>query len=129
MLQPAGRVGHGNLADKSFHSVPFYCFSGILLCPYPPIFTLFPLHMRVYNHCLSLPFFLSLSPSATPKILQIFFLVSFNSIFMGPKYNFLLCLQVGNDPSHIIAQTILILTKIMLHKGIWLLGVLVKSDQ
>lgn len=48
---------------------------------------------------------------------------------MGPKYSSLLCLQVGNDLSHITAQTILILTKIMLHKGIWLLGVLVKSDQ
>lgn len=41
----------------------------------------------------------------------------------------LFSLQVGSKLSDIIAQTILILTKIMLHKKIWLLLYLVKSNQ
>lgn len=95
----------------------FFCY---FVSPPTLIFTLFPLHMRVYSHCLSFAFFLS--PSATIEILLIFFLASFSSVFMGPKYSFLLfCLQVGNKLSDIIAQSILILTKFMLHKTIWLL--------
>lgn len=100
----------------------FLLFFWYSVFPLTLIFTLFPLHVRVHNHCLPLAIFLSLSPSATTDIL-LFFPCFIQLYLYGTKIQLsaLFCLQVVNKLSDIIAQTILILTKIMLHKRIWLL--------
>lgn len=87
----------------------------------PPtlIFTFFPLHMRVHNHCHLLSFCLSLP---LPLLRSSYFFSLFHSALPLWDQNTAFCsLLFGNKLSDIIAQTILILTKVMLRKRIWLL--------